>query len=226
MNKSEFYSDIKRMVSEYDLANHPYIRLIADGKASRTQLKGYPLQHYEMTVRDSAPLSATFYLKVRELDEAAGKQMAQGFAEEALGLYSHSASHTDLLLELWENGLGLPADQLLNSIGSDDSRAFNACLYRLIHLRPQFIGAVGLMEGIEVNAYKRLMEGMEQHYGLKPEHLRFFSVHYEADKEHGETGHWLIDRFVTGSGREDAFLQEARCLARFFWKGFDSMMTS
>ena len=55
---------------------------------------------------------------------------------------------------------------------------FNACLYRLIRLKPQFIGAIGMMEEIEVEAYKRLMEGYEQHYGLKPEHLRFFSVHY------------------------------------------------
>jgi len=37
-----------------------------------------------MTVRDSAPLSALLYLKVRELDQAAGAEIAQRFAEEAL----------------------------------------------------------------------------------------------------------------------------------------------
>jgi hypothetical protein len=51
-------------------------------------------------------------------------------------------------------------------------------------------------------------------------------VHYEADKEHGEGGHRMIDRFVTGTGREAEFLAEARTLAKFFWKGFDSMVTS
>ena len=151
--------------------------------------------------------------------------MAKGFAEEALGLYSNSAGHTELLFELWEGGLGLPREQLINAIGSDDSRAFNACIYRIMHLKPQFIGAIGLMEEIEVEAYLQLMQGMERHYGIKPEHLRFLSVHYEADKEHGEGGHRLIDRFVTGTGREEEFLAEARCLAHFFWKGFDSMLT-
>jgi hypothetical protein len=34
----------------------------------------------------------------------------------------------------------------------------------------------------------------------------------------------MIDRFVTGTGREEEFLAETRTLARFFWKGFDSMM--
>jgi len=224
MDTATFHKQINQVVSEYRLDRHPYVELIASGKASRGQLKGYPIQHYEMTVRDSAPLSAEVYLRLRELDEEAGQQAACGFAEEALGLYSHSASHTELLFELWEGGLGLPRKELTKSIGSPDAMAFNACLYRLIRLKPQFIGAIGLMEEIEVEAYKRLMEGYERHYGLKPEHLRFFSVHYEADKEHGETGHTIIDRFVTGNGREEEFLAEARCLGHFFWKGFDSMI--
>ena len=38
--------------------------------------------------------------------------------------------------------------------------------------------------------------------------------------------HRMIDRFVTGTGREAKFLAEARTLARFFWKGFDSMLAS
>jgi len=61
---------------------------------------------------------------------------------------------------------------------------------------------------------------------VKAEHLRFFSVHYEADKDHSVAGHELIDRFVTGTGREEEFLAQARCLARFFWKRFDSMLVA
>ncbi len=224
MDTATFHARINQIVSEHRLNKHPYVELIASGRASREQLKGYPIQHYEMTVRDSAPLSAQVYLRLRELDEEFGQHAARGFAEEALGLYSHSAGHTELLFELWEGGLGLPRKQLMASVGSPDAIAFNACMYRLIRLKPQFIGAIGLMEEIEVEAYKKLMEGMERHYGIKPEHLRFFSVHYEADKEHGEEGHAVIDRFVTGTGREEEFLAEARCLAQFFWKGFDSMM--
>jgi pyrroloquinoline quinone (PQQ) biosynthesis protein C len=225
MDKATFHAAINKMVSEHRLNQHPYVKLVNTGKASRDQLKGYPIQHYEMTVRDSAPLSAVAYLKMYDLDRKIAHGSAKGFAEEALGLYSHSAGHTELLFELWEGGLGLPRKQLIESIGSGDARAFNACMYRIMHLKPQFIGAIGLMEEIEVEGYKALMAGMERHYGIKPKHLRFLSVHYEADKEHGEGGHRLIDRFVTGTGREEEFLAEARCLARFFWKGLDSMMT-
>jgi hypothetical protein len=72
---------------------------------------------------------------------------------------------------------------------------------------------------MEVRAYFKLMDGMRLHYGIAPKHLRFFSVRYAADKDHSEAGHELIDRFVTGTGREEEFLAEARCLARFFWEG-------
>ncbi len=145
-------------------------------------------------------------------------------AKRRSGIYSHSAGHTELLFELWEGGLGLPRQQLIDSVGSPDSIAFNACMYRLVRLKPKFIGAIGLMEEIEVEAYRKLWEGMERHYGIALDHLRFLTVHYEADKDHGEAGHKVIDHFVTGTGREEEFLTEARALAHFFWKGFDSML--
>lgn len=226
MDQASFHAEINRIVAEHRLDKHPYVKLVNEGRATREQLKGYPVQHYEMTVRDSAPLSAVAYLQMYGIDQKVAHGSAKGFAEEALGLYSHSAGHTELLFELWEGGLGLPRERLVNSIGSDDSRAFNACMYRIIHLKPQFVGAIGLCEEIEVEAYKKLQEGLERHYGLKPEHTRFLSVHYEADKEHGEGGHRMIDHFVAGTGREEEFLAEARTLARFFWKGFDSMLTA
>jgi pyrroloquinoline quinone (PQQ) biosynthesis protein C len=225
MNQEMFHAEISRIVAEHRLDQHPYVKLVNEGKATRAQLKGYPIQHYEMTVRDSAPLSAVAYLKMYEIDKKIARGSAKGFAEEALGLYSHSAGHTELLFELWEGGLGLGREQLTNSIGSEEARAFNACMYRIIHLKPQFVGSIGLCEEIEVPAYKMIQEGLERHYGLGSEHTRFLSVHYEADKQHGEGGHRMIDRFVTGTGREVEFLAEARTMARFFWKGFDSMLT-
>ncbi len=224
MDKATFHAEIDKIVSEYRLSQHPYVKLIHEGKAPRELLKGYPIQHYEMTVRDSAPLSAEVFLRLREIDERVSRGAAKSFAEEALGIYSNSAGHEDLLFELWEGGLGLPREQLKRSVGGEDAIAFNACMYRLLRLKPQFLGAIGLMEEIEVEAYRMLMEGMAEHYGIGMEHLRFFSVHYEADKEHGQAGHRSIDRFVAGKGREEEFLTEARCLAHFFWKGFDNMM--
>ena len=50
-----------------------------------------------------------------DFDKKVARGSAKGLAEETLGLYSHSAGHTELLFELWERGLGPAAratDQL------------------------------------------------------------------------------------------------------------------
>ena len=226
MDKATFHNEINKIVAEHRLDRHPYVQLVNQGKATREQLKGYPIQHFEMTVRDSAPLSASVFLRMQEIEPgSSARGAAKSFAEEALGVYSNSAGHSDLLFELWEGGLGLPKNQLMKAVASSDAVAFNGCMYRLLRLKPQFIGAIGLMEEIEVEAYKMLWEGMVRHYGIALEHLRFFTVHYEADKEHGEAGHRTIDHFVTGTGREEEFLAEAQTMAHFFWKGFDAMLS-
>jgi hypothetical protein len=70
------------------------------------------------------------------------------------------------------------------------------------------------MEEMEVQAYLKLMDGMRLHYGFAPEHLRLFSVHYEADKDQREAGHELIDRLVTGTGREEECFRQLIKIAR------------
>jgi len=87
---------------------------------------------------------------------------AKGFAEEALGLYSHSAGHTELLFELWEGGLGLPREQLSSMrarISDDGASLQRVHVPEFIHLKPQFVGALGLCEEIEVEAYKMISGG-------------------------------------------------------------------
>lgn len=190
MDTATFHHEINKIVAGHWLDQHPYVKLVNQDKASREQLTGYPIQHYEMTVRDSAPLSASVFFRMQEIAPgSSARGAAKSFAEKALGIYSQTAGHCDLLFELWEGGLGLPKTQLMQSIAAPDAMAFNACMYCLLRLKPQFIGAIGLMEEIEVEAYRMLWEGMERHYGIGVEHLRFFTVHYEADKEHGEAGH-------------------------------------
>ena len=224
MNQAQFHAELDKLSAEYSLTSHPYFQLVSQGKASREQIKRYPIEHYAMTVKDSGPLAAMAYLRLHEIDIEAAQQMAQSFAEEALGLFSHSAGHAELLCEMWERGLGLPRQELLNSIGSEESLAANALFHRIPNVKPEFLGAFGMCEGMEVYAYNEMQIALEKHYGMKSGDLRFLSVHYEADKDHSEAGHWLIDRLVTGTGREEEFLAETKALMHTFWKGFESML--
>ena len=126
MDKATFHNEINKIVTGHRLDQHPYVRMVNQGKATREQLRGYPIQHYEMTVRDSAPLSASVFLRMQEIEPGSpARGAAKSFAEEALGVYSKSAGHCDLLFELWEGGLGLPKTQLTKAVASSDAMAFN-----------------------------------------------------------------------------------------------------
>lgn len=221
MNAAAFRREIDRLSAEFKLDKHPYVQLVHTGKATQEQLKHYPIQHYEMTVRDADLFTAESFLRMREIDRKAAHDRAASFAEEALGLYSRSAGHLELLFELWEGGLELPRQQLVDAQPTADARIMNGLLYRLRRLKPRFMGASGLLEEMEVEGYLKIYEGLQRHYHIDPKHLRFLSVHYEADKEHGKSGHELIERFVLGSGDEEDFLFEARLLMSQFWKGFE-----
>ena len=67
MDTATFHHEINKIVAEHRLDQHPYVQLVNQGKASRAQLASYPIQHYEMTVRDSAPLSASVFIRMLEI---------------------------------------------------------------------------------------------------------------------------------------------------------------
>jgi pyrroloquinoline quinone (PQQ) biosynthesis protein C len=221
MNSAAFQAAIGKLADQFRLDKHPYFQLVYQGKATRDQLRHYPIQHYEMTVRDADLFGAEAFLRLRKIDPEAARSRAASFAEEALGIYSGSASHLELLFELWEGGLGFPRKELIESQPTADARLLNGLLHRLRKVKPRFVGAGGLLEEMEVEGYLMLLEGLRRHYDIDPVHLRFLSVHYEADKEHSKSGHELIDHLVLGTGQEEDFLAEAGMLMRQFWKGFE-----
>jgi len=182
------------------------------------------VEHYEMTVRDSGPYVAQGYISLVNLDEGGAEMMAENFAEEAMGFYTHTAGHKELLFEFWEQGLGLPRKELEEASASAAARTLNAYLWLVLSRKPRYSGAAGILEGGFSQACEKMLAGLQTHYGMKPEALRFFSGHIEADKEHAQTGRKLIERLLTMERERREFLIEARCLAELYWKGWDAML--
>jgi pyrroloquinoline quinone (PQQ) biosynthesis protein C len=224
MDTKTFWQEAGRLIDEYSLANHPIVTLIRDGKATRDQLGRYAIEHYELTIRDAGRYLSQGYLSMVEIDEQGADMVAENFAEETCGLLSHSAGHPKLMFDYWEKGLGFARHELLEASASPASRMFNACMWRIVTLKPRFIGAGGMVEAIELPSHLQLLEGVEKHYGFAPEASRFFSVHAEADKQHYETGKQLVERLVHTDRERQEFLIEARILLDLFKRGFDAMV--
>src|SRR5262249_39909495 len=123
MERQAFWQGVEQIASEYNIGKHPLAQLVQDGKATRQQLKQFAIEHYEMTVRDSGPYIANGYVNMTKLSAEGAELMADNFAEEAMGLHTHTGGHCALLLEFWEKGLGLPKQELVQSSASSAARA-------------------------------------------------------------------------------------------------------
>lgn len=224
MDLQTFWHEVEKLADELNIGHHPYVQAVYEGKASRQQLLQFAIEHYEMTVRDSGPYIAQGYCSMAKLDPVGAELMAENFAEEAMGLYTHTAGHAALLFEFWEKGLGLPRAALEQSSASPAARALNAYFWIMMTNKVRYSGAAGILEGGFSQAAEKMLSGLQKHYGMKPDTLRFFSGHVEADREHSRTGRKLIERLLTTDSDRNEFLVEVRCFGELYWKGWDAML--
>ncbi len=224
MDTQTFWREVEKIADEFNIGRHPLAQRISEGKATRDQIKQFAIEHYEMTVRDSGPYIAQGYISMSKVDSEGAELMADNFAEEAMGSYTHTAGHVGLLYEFWEKGLGLPRKELEESSASAAARTLNAYFWLLMTHKVRYSGALGMLEGGFSSACEKIFNGLQTHYGMKPEALRFFSGHIEADREHAHTGKKLMERLLTTDHDQREFLKEARCIAELYWKGWDAML--
>ena len=224
MDTQAFWTAVEKIADEFNIGQHALVRLISEGKATRDQIKHFAIEHYEMTVRDSGPYIAQGYANMTKLDAEGAALMADNFVEEAMGGYTHTSGHAALLHEFWQMGLGLPRKELEESSASGAARATNAYFWLLMTQKVKYSGVLGILEGGFSVACEKMLAGFQTHYGMKPEALRFFSGHVEADREHSKTGRKLIDRMLTTAREREEFLKEARCMGELYWKGWDAMI--
>jgi pyrroloquinoline-quinone synthase len=224
MDRQTFWQEVEKIADEFNIGKHPLVQRIYEGKATKEQVKQFAVEHYEMTVRDSGHYIAQGYVSMVNVDKGGAEMMAENFAEEAMGLYTHTAGHAELLFEFWERGLGLPRKELEESSASPASRAMNAYFWLLMSRKARYSGALGILEGGFSQACEKMLAGLQAHYQMRPEALRFFSGHVEADREHAATGRKMIERLLTSERDRQEFLKEARCAAELYWQGWDAML--
>jgi pyrroloquinoline-quinone synthase len=224
MQREEFWNEVEAIASRFNIATHPFVDLVAEGKASSEQLAGFAVEHHEMTVRDAGEYMARGYISMLDIDAEGAALMGENFAEEAMGLFTKTAGHAELLYEFWERGLDRPRQTLLEASASAAARTMNAYFWILMTHKTRYAGCLGLLEGGFSQACERLFEALQTHYGMTPAQLRFFSGHIEADKEHAATGRKIADRLLTSDHDRREFLTEAACIGDLYWKGWDAMI--
>jgi len=166
---------------------HPTIDRIERGELSAAQLRHWATQLYIGNKGHNANILGLIYARCD--DFAARKAIVENLNEEELGRQSGvGRSHMELYLEFGE-ALGIPRERLLRSRMSPEATAMVHWMYWLANSKPWYTTLAGISLGSELHnpdAYPRLIAGLRRHYGLDDDGVRFFSVHVDVDREHGE----------------------------------------
>lgn len=182
------------------LRSHPTIDKIERGELTQAQLRHWATQLYIGNKGHNANILGLIYAKCG--DFGARKAIVENLLEEELGRQSGvGRSHMELYLEFGE-ALGIPREELLRAQMSVDATAMLHWMYWLADSKPWYVTLAGISLGSELfnpDAYVRVVRGLQQHYKLSDDGVRFFTVHIEVDKEHGDSSAGSIFRAIPES---------------------------
>ncbi len=165
-----------------------FLRGLATGTLSAAQLRRWAMDFYYY-VEPAIPTIAAWLASAPTLpDRAVYKRIARNLAGE-MG-YIKEAEHHDLYLQFC-GGLDITRVDLLahlplaSTIGAASTMGY--------YCRNSFaegLGAFGLAVEMEVpgrpNGAKVIYDGLRRHYAFDAKALEFWSIHIEAEEEHGE----------------------------------------
>jgi pyrroloquinoline quinone (PQQ) biosynthesis protein C len=108
-----------------------------------------------------------------------------------------SAGHNELAIRFAES-IGLKRSQLENAELRPSTAAHLYYVELIIHTLPWFV-VMAIQIGAEGTfgpAAAALGHGFIKHYNMKPDDVRFFTVHSEADEEHGSLAEEIAVRYL------------------------------
>ncbi len=175
--------------------NHPFVQAVTVGTASMEHIREWARQDYKF--RAAVPRVAMLrYLACS--DPEYGRKLFEVVEEETRGLATGSAGHVDMFVE-FAAAIGLSKAELDAAPLRPATAAHLYYCELIVHTLPWFV-TIAAQLGAEATlpaAAIKLARGLTTHYGLTPQAVRFFTVHVEADEDHGSLAEEVAVRYVT-----------------------------
>ncbi len=193
----DFVQELKDLIatSGQAHANYPLVQGIAAGTIPIRQLQGWITQDYQYR-KHVTRLATLRYVKCTDPEIAA--HLYEVVEEEAAGVSTGTAGHLDLFYGL-AAGLGVSQQQLEAAPVLPPAAAHVYWAELILHTQPWFLAMAAQLagEGDGARNNRVMRTGLQHHYGLDDEALRFYRTHEEADADHGSLTEVIIRRYVT-----------------------------
>lgn len=199
LSSAEFVRRLKEEIARSPKlrVNHPFVRAVCAGTASLEQIRMWALQDYQF--RRAVPRIAMLrYLACSDPEFA--PRLYEVIEDETRGLRPGSVGHPNMFVEFAES-IGITRAELENAVLRPATAAHLYYAELIIHTLPWFVMMAAQMgaEGTFSPAVAALGQGFIKQYGMKPEAVRFFTVHVEADEEHGTLAEDIALRYLTSA---------------------------
>jgi pyrroloquinoline-quinone synthase len=194
---SPFEAQVRAIIDDLHLLDHPFYVAWSKGELSREQLRQYAAQYMHHVLAEPTYLSAVHsntphFASNGRSDLAPRQTILQNLIDEELGPNNHPA--------LWKRfaaALGLSEDDLAMAAPLPATQRLVETFTNLCRNRPYYAGLAALhafeSQVPAIAAVK--IDGLRCFYGLTdPRAVEFFTVHREADVGHSAAEWELIER--------------------------------
>jgi pyrroloquinoline-quinone synthase len=199
LSSAEFVQQLKKDIQAFPKIRikHPFLKAVCNGTATMDQIRAWAIQDYQF--RAAVPRIAMLrYLACSDPEMA--QKLWGVVEEETRGMDTGSAGHNELAVRFAES-IGLSRQQLENAELRPSTAAHLYYVELIIHTLPWFV-VMSIQIGAEGTfgpAAALLGHGFIKQYKMKPEDVQFFTVHTEADEEHGTLAEDIARRYLHSS---------------------------
>ena len=217
MAKSNFRQALEEAVLERHCANHPMTEKWARGELGRDAMMGWGVEHYHW-VNNYHIVNFTIAAKApRDVIE----MQLENFREEA----DDDKPHIEIVLK-FARANGADVDKVRNGRGLPTTRAWRNWLFQTARDNHWIAGVASTTIGTESQSpmlYSKLLPALREIYKFDEDAIEHFSLHVDADTEHGDAGFEVLEKHCTTSELKDVAVHYARESAQMRWFYFDGI---
>jgi len=218
VSPEDFRAELTALVDSRHCTRHPLVEAWAAGKLSKPQMAAWVQEHYHFT-RD---LWSFFGAMFGNCPEPEGRAtIMENLGEEE----DPSDPHIEMLLS-FAAACGVDPAQIKASRPLPTTWALKDWLTVISTRRTWLEAAAGVHIGMESqlpDIVVKILPALRDAHGFQEEDIRFFTLHYNADQEHGGRAYDLVTKYARTPELQAAVRQAVREGTQKRWLYYDGV---